>query len=126
MSIDNRNNLLKRKLGLDQEDIARFSKCLGISVTQFKDQYLVKGEDPEKFVFNKKPCPFLKDNLCSHYTYRPKDCIYYPHLHKSGFIFRLMNVIEHCSICPIVFNVYKYLKDEIWYYDDFNNFKDFD
>ncbi|MCD6223504.1 MAG: YkgJ family cysteine cluster protein [Deltaproteobacteria bacterium] len=45
-----------------------------------------KDKDPEKFVFNKKPCPFLKDNLCSHYTYRPKDCISYPHLHKSGFI----------------------------------------
>ena len=99
---------------LDQEDIERFSKCLGISVAQFKNQYLVKDEYPEKFVFNKKPCPFLKDNLCSHYTYRPKDCISYPHLHKSGFIFKLMNVIENCSICPIVFNVYECLKDEIW------------
>ena len=27
--------------------------------------------------------------------------------------FRLVNVIENCSICPIVFNVYEYLKDEI-------------
>ena len=107
---------------LDQEDIERFSKGLGISVAQFKDQYLVKDKDPEKFVFNKKPCPFLKDNLCSQYTYRPKDCISYPHLHKSGFIFRLISVIENCSICPIVFNVYEYLKDEIGYYDNFNNY----
>ncbi|MBA7537581.1 hypothetical protein ES705_29850 [subsurface metagenome] len=100
---------------LNQEDIEKFSKCLGISVAQFKDQYLAKDEDPEKFVFNKKPCPFLKNNLCSHYTYRPNDCRSYPHLHKSGFIFRLMNVIANCSICPIVFNVYEYLKDEIRY-----------
>lgn len=98
---------------LDQKDIERFSKCLGISVTQFKDQYLVKDEESGKFVFNKKPCPFLKDNLCSHYAYRPKDCKSYPHLHKCDFVFRLVNVIENCSICPIVFNVYEYLKDEI-------------
>lgn len=98
---------------LDQKDIERFSKCLAISVAQFKAQYLVKDEEPGKFVFNKKPCPFLKDNLCSHYAYRPKDCKSYPHLHKCGFVFRLVNVIENCSICPIVFNVYGYLKDEI-------------
>lgn len=110
---------------LDQEDIERLSKCLGISCAQFKDQYLVKDDDPGKFVFNKKPCPFLKDNLCSHYTNRPKDCRSYPHLHKCGFIFRLVNVIGNCSICPIVFNVYEYLKNEIQNDDDSNDFYGF-
>ncbi|MBT9165148.1 MAG: hypothetical protein DDT22_01100 [candidate division WS2 bacterium] len=104
----------------DQEDIDRFSKCLVISVAQFKNQYLVKYEEPEKFVFNKKPCPFLKDNLCSHYACRPKDCVSYPHLDKSGFIFRLINIIENYAICPIVFNVYECLKNEIWHHDNFN------
>ena len=111
---------------LDQEDIERLSKCLGISVAQFKDQYLVKEDDPGKFCFKKKPCPFLKDNLCSHYNYRPKDCKSYPHLQKCGFVFRLINVIGNCSICPIVFNVYECLKYEIQNYDDFNNFNGFD
>ena len=107
---------------LDQEDIERFSKCLGISGAQFKDLHLVKDEDPGKFVFDKKPCPFLKDNLCSHYNYRPKDCKSYPHLQKCGFVFRLFNVIGNCSICPIVFNVYEYLKDELQIYEDSNDF----
>jgi hypothetical protein len=98
---------------LDQKDIERFSKCLAISAAQFKDQYLVKDEEPGKFVFNKKPCPFVKDNVCSHYICRPKVCRSYPHLNKRGFIFRLVNVIGNCSICPIVFNVYESLKDEI-------------
>ena len=102
---------------LDQEDIKNFSKCLSISIAQFKDQYLVKSKEPEKFVFNKKPCPLLKDNSCLHYPYRPKDCISYPHLHKRDFIFRLIGVVENCSICPIVFNVYEYLKDKIWYHN---------
>ena len=110
---------------LDQEDIEGFSECLDISVAQFKEKYLVKDDDPKKFVFKKKPCPFLKDNLCSHYTNRPKDCVSYPHLHKNGFTLRLMGVIGNCSICPIVYNVYEYLKDEIWHYDDYDEFIDY-
>lgn len=110
---------------LNQKDIERFSKCLRISVAQFKDQYLVKDEEPGKFVFNKKLCPFLKDNLCSYYNCRPKDCRSYPHLHKSGFIFRLINMVGNCSICPIVFNVYESLKTEIRNYNDPDSFDDF-
>jgi len=101
---------------LDEEDIKKLSEGLGISVTQFKDQYLIKDKEEEgKFIFNKKPCPFLKNNECSCYTYRPKDCVSYPHLHKGDFIFRLLSVINNCSICPIVYNVYECLKDEIHY-----------
>lgn len=37
-----------------------------------------------------------------------------------------IDVIENYSICPIVFNVYEYLKDEIWYNNNLNNFIDFD
>lgn len=111
---------------LDQKDIEKFSKGLGISAVQFKDQYLVKEQDSEKFVFKKEPCPFLKDNLCLYYEYCPKDCMSYPHLHKSDFVFRLINVLHNCSVCPIVFNVYEYLKGEIWHTDNFDNFKDLD
>lgn len=110
---------------LDHEDIEKLSKGLGISAIQFSDQYLVKDGESEKFVFNKKPCPFLKDNSCSCHAYRPKDCISYPHLHKNDFVFRLINVIDNCSFCPIVFNVYECLKDEIWHSSGFDDFNDF-
>lgn len=110
---------------LDQADIKKFAKNLGLSVDQFKDQYLFKDKESEGFIFNKKPCPFLKDNLCLYYDYRPKDCISYPHLHKNGFVFRLIDVIHNYSICPIVFNVYERLKDEIWYNKDFDNLDDY-
>ena len=104
---------------LDQEDIKKFSKGLGVTTTRFKDQYLVRDKDSKRYVFNKKPCPFLKDNLCLHHAYRPKDCISYPHLHKKDFIFRLISVINNYSICPIVFNVYENLKSEIWHIRNF-------
>jgi Fe-S-cluster containining protein len=110
---------------LDQEDIEKLAKSLGIPIEQFKIQYLVKDEESKKFVFKKKPCPFLKDNLCSQYIYRPKDCVSFPHLHKNGFTLRLMGMIGNCSICPIVYNVYEYLKNEIWHYEDFDEFIDY-
>lgn len=108
---------------LDQADIKRFSEGLGISVFEFQDKYLVKDdEEPEKYTFNKKPCPFLKDNICSYYEYRPKDCRSFPHLHKKEFTSRLMNIVYNCSLCPIVYNVYELLKGEVWHnrYDDYD------
>lgn len=44
-----------------------------------------------------------------------KDCVSYPYLLKKNFTSRLMVVIGDCSVCPIVFNVYKLLKDEVWH-----------
>lgn len=42
-----------------------------------------------------------------------ENCISYPHLHKKDFTSRLIGVIENCSVCPIVFNVYERLKERI-------------
>ena len=58
-------------------------------------------------------------------NYRPKDCVSYPYLLKKDFTSRLMGVIGNCSVCPIVFNVYELLKDEVWhkhFSDDFSDF----
>ena len=110
---------------LDQEDIEKFSKYCGISTSQFKGQYLVKDDEPEGYIFNEKPCPFFKKNLCIYPDCRPKDCISYPHLHKKDFVLRLIDVIHNYSICPIVFNVYEHLKDEIWHDQNFKNLENF-
>jgi hypothetical protein len=40
-------------------------------VSQFKKKSLKPHEEQGKFVFKKKPCPFLKNNLCSNYSHRP-------------------------------------------------------
>ncbi len=102
---------------LEQEDIERISPGLGISPEKFKERFLVKNDKnySEGFIFNKKPCPFLKGNLCSHYELRPETCKSFPHLHKEEFVFRLMGVIENYARCPIVFNVYEQLKAELWH-----------
>ena len=99
---------------MDDEDIERLSVGLGLSAAQVRKQYLVKDEESNKFVFREKPCPFLKDNVCSYHKYRPKDCVSYPHLNKDDFVFRLIEVVQSCFVCPIVFNVYERLKLMVW------------
>ena len=99
---------------LNQKDIRAFSRGLGLPVNEFKTRYLVQGDTPQESLFKQVPCPFLKGNLCSNYEHRPQDCRSFPHLHKRDFTTRLLSVVENCSVCPIVFNVYEYLKDELW------------
>ncbi|MFH1965187.1 MAG: hypothetical protein ABIJ42_06545, partial [Acidobacteriota bacterium] len=48
------------------------------------------------------------------YSARPEDCRSYPHLHKKKFVFRVSGVFSNCSRCPIVYNVYELLKDELY------------
>lgn len=106
---------------LSQNDINELSKGIGLPAQQLKIQFLKKNKDGD-YIFNKSSCPFLKDNLCTQYNYRPKECRSFPHLHKKEFVFRLIQVIENYSICPIAFNVYELLKIQL--FDDYNKFID--
>ena len=99
---------------LDKDDVSKFARGLNISVSEFKKKYLAASdEQPAQFEFNKLPCPFLKNDQCSNYEYRPKDCRSYPHLHKKDFVSRLFGVIDNYEICPIVFHAYEKLKTEL-------------
>ncbi|MBW1737720.1 MAG: hypothetical protein JRJ69_09220 [Deltaproteobacteria bacterium] len=53
--------------------------------------------------------------MCSHYELRPEACRSFPHLHKEEFVSRLMGVIQNYAVCPIIFNVYERLKNELWH-----------
>jgi Fe-S-cluster containining protein len=99
---------------LNQMDVRAFASGLRLPVGEFKERHLVPGDNPGEWRFNKLPCPFLAENLCTNYENRPRDCRSYPHLHKRGFTARLWNVVENYSICPIVFNVYEHLKEQSW------------
>ena len=103
---------------LDQKDIKKCCEGLRVSESQFKKKYLKFSKEEGNFVFKEKPCPFFKNNFCSIYSHRPKDCKSYPHLYKKEFVFRLWGVVESCSICPIVFNAYEQLKGELWHSGD--------
>ena len=99
---------------LKRPDIQRLSKHLNLKPADFQQKYLVVEEEEDGYCFREIPCPFLHENLCSLYDQRPADCRSYPHLQKNDFVFRLLQAVSNCSVCPIVFNVYEELKARLW------------
>lgn len=95
---------------LDDDDLSLIAKGLGISLEEVRANYTSRDEESNECIIDKKPCPFLKDNKCSIYQYRPKVCRSFPHLHKEGIMFRLWGIIGNASVCPIAFNVFEQMK----------------
>ena len=102
---------------LQVHDVDRLAVGLSLSREEVTARFLVTDEDGD-VVFHDRPCPLLSDNRCTVYDYRPDDCRSYPHLRKDEFVFRLFQAVENCSVCPIVFNVFERLKEELWYERD--------
>jgi len=98
---------------LKPNDIERLATHLGRSGEQFLAEYLEEDEVGEGHVFKTAPCAFLHENACAVYPQRPEACRSYPHLHKHEFVFRLSQAVSNCSVCPIVYNVYERLKQEM-------------
>ena len=99
---------------LSARDIRRLADHLGIQKAQLINDYLRPSDEKGKYALAQTPCRFLHEQRCSVYDARPDDCRSFPHLQKREFRSRLMGVIENCSICPIVYNVFERLKLELW------------
>lgn len=99
---------------LSDADVSRLATGLGITSDEVVDRYLVRDAHGD-LTFNRHPCPLLDGKLCRAYEHRPEACRSYPHLQKEEFAFRLVQALSNCSVCPIVFNVFERLKDELWH-----------
>ena len=95
-------------------DIKKMSRQMGLTSREFESRFLEEDNEEQAYIVQEAPCPFLKNKLCSQYDGRPEGCSSFPHLDQDDFVFRLTGVLEKYSICPIVFNVYDILKNEIW------------
>jgi len=98
---------------LGREDIARLAQAEGITPDQFERKYLDKTDEPDRFLIRQKPCPFLDGKLCRHYHVRPESCAEFPFLHKPNFTTRSTMALWNLPYCPIVYNVYELLKQEV-------------
>ena len=101
------------RTALTDADTVRLAVRLGMSTDAFRGEFHDKDE-PGAHMIMGAPCPFLKDKRCTVYDDRPEECRDYPHLHKEEFSTRLMGVINNYEMCPIVFNTYERLKEEVW------------
>lgn len=107
------NCCLKMCITVDDQDIERVAKRLGVSSEEFESQHVAAdGDYGEKFM-PEEPCPMLGGTMCTVYEDRPKVCREFPHLDKDNFRTRLLGVIGSAEVCPIVFNVLEELKRQL-------------
>jgi hypothetical protein len=101
-----------RPLVTDNE-IARLAKLIHTSRAVFIDRYTEHDAEENGRILKDTPCPFLKERKCIVYDARPHDCRSFPHIDKDDFIFRTLQMVEHCGACPIIYNVLERLKKEL-------------
>ena len=95
---------------VDERDLSRLAKKLGISAGEVRKKYVARAED-STLHFKTSPCPFLgEDNACGVYEDRPQACRDFPYLHAGNFRSRVYVTWENAAICPIAFNVWQKLK----------------
>lgn len=88
---------------LEESDINRISAHLSMNSNTFMRNYLKKDKEEGKYKIAQKPCPFLTGKDCSIYSFRPKECVKFPHLLKREPItIRMLTFLGNASICPIV------------------------
>jgi len=90
---------------LNETDIRRLSKALGMKVGDFEAQYVTVDDDYDR-VIKGRPCPFLeKDNSCRVYDDRPRACRQYPHTDTAQFADSLRLHATNSIYCPAVFHI---------------------
>jgi Fe-S-cluster containining protein len=93
-----------------ESELWNISDYFNMDPESFKETYLTF--DGDQMIMKQNPCPFLKEDLCTIYEFRPFDCSSYPHLDQKGIVSKLSGIMGNYSICPIVYNVIENLKRE--------------
>ena len=102
----------RRRNRIGEPWIERLAKRFGTTARAFERRYVKLDPFGDKYIAG-RPCPFLKDNLCSVYEDRPKACRDFPYLHEKHFTSRSLMMISNTAVCPIVFNVWQALKEKL-------------
>jgi len=98
---------------VSDREIEILSKIDNISITEFIEKFTEIDDIDKARYLRRMPCQYLKDKICTIYNDRPRDCKSYPHTQKTRFTSRTLGVIDNYEICPIVFNLYERLKEEL-------------
>jgi Fe-S-cluster containining protein len=100
----------------NRADIKRIATHFGMTSQEFKDKWLEQEEEGKGDWMNKsKPCQFLgKDNKCTIYEIRPKDCAEFPHHHHTKqFDLYTETYIDNLAHCPATFMLVESLKKTV-------------
>lgn len=99
---------------INDRDIDRMSRGLGMRRDEFLDQYTVESDEGIILRRTQAGCVFLQGTLCSIYEFRPNTCELFPHLVKGNgsFVSRMWHMPDRAVYCPIVFNSLEQFKVE--------------
>lgn len=95
-------------------DLTRISRHIGMSVEQFKKKHLHKDKQGD-WINNSQPCQFLnlKDNKCSIYEVRPRDCAGFPHHTKKKMVDYMHVFKQNIEFCPATYRVVEIMKERL-------------
>jgi Fe-S-cluster containining protein len=103
---------------LNQRDIERLARFLGMKESEFLSAYTTVSKDEGVILQrNEGGCVLLDGNLCSVYEARPDTCQHFPHLVKGNgsLLSRMWHMPDRASYCPIVYNSLEAFKEETGY-----------
>tara|TARA_B100000809_G_scaffold164321_1_gene161674 strand:- start:1784 stop:2254 length:471 start_codon:yes stop_codon:yes gene_type:complete len=87
-----------------------------IATTEELRKFVVE-EKIEKYRYLERfSCKNLDSNdckKCTVYLDRPQECRDFPYMDRDNFAKRTIGILQNYKICPIVFNTYESLKDEL-------------
>jgi Fe-S-cluster containining protein len=98
----------------NNQDLKRISAHVGMTVAQFKTKYLRLDKDGD-WINRKQPCQFLnlKDNKCSIYAVRPKDCAGFPHHTRKRMVDYMHVFKQNIEYCPATYRVVEIMKEKL-------------
>lgn len=102
---------------LNERDVERLAKHLGISKGKFIRDYAEESEE-EGLILRRDEqsgCVFLSGNECTVYEKRPSSCELFPHTVKGegSLETRMWEFIDRACYCPIVYNTLEAWKKDL-------------
>lgn len=97
-----------------KQDLIRISSHVNMGVDAFKEKYLYKDRTGD-WLNKKTPCQFLnlKDNKCSIYAVRPRDCSGFPH-HTRRLMVDYVHVFkQNIEYCPATYKLVEKMKERL-------------
>lgn len=94
-------------------DIKRISAHLNMTDEAFRKKWLKKDRSGD-WVNTRQPCQFLnlKDNKCSIYEVRPKDCSGFPHHTRRRMIDYMHVFKQNIEYCPATFRLVERMMEQ--------------
>lgn len=95
-------------------DIQRISKHVGMTPDGFIEKYLYKDKEGD-WLNRKEPCQFLnlKDNKCSIYEVRPRDCAGFPHHTRRRMVDYMHVFKQNVEYCPATYRLVEKMKEKL-------------